>query len=1022
MSFKKFLNEHKVFTSDKAKFNIQSLQGKHIKSGIFSIDINDRDEFINKYCKFVFNMGMESTLLECPFKPTNPPLYEDAAENSNLIKIDLDFKYKLDQKEREKKKYKRTYEIDDIVKFIEIYIKNLAKYIKITNKMKVYIMEKPSPTYDKKNDLKKDGIHIMIPGYLCPNAILYKVRNNCVKSDKVNQIFTVKNKCCNTLESIIDMRVIKTASWFLYGSGKPDDTVYKLTHFYDINRDEYKLNEIKNTESNIELVKTLSNLYVSKNVMVKDTTNLEELERLIDSNSKFDKMNQSFNQMMCKLPKGVISKPKSEVFSNRYTQNLVNCISPKRSEDYHTWWTIGQSLYNIDHRNLMIWKEFSKKCPEKYDGRVCDEHWLQFKRNHMKYSTLHINYLRKIAKEDNPHKMKIVDGNLETEVLLKILSEFSDNKYSTKQTPIGSATFSQKTKEFIETLGQKYYFACIHNEGSNTTWYKYDDHRWQIDNGACKLKKFITHKYLKTFKRHRNLYYEKIGEISRKIEEAQNPELNRKRFRDKDRKKKKSSDNESDDETETIASSSTMDPSNEFADDRAQNDRSVDIIQLSVEKDRAEMNMNVCNKIINFIESPAKRNDLVRDLGVEYNDPFFHQRLDTSTHIFICENGVLDLNNQNIHFRDGKPEDMMERSSEIKFITSEELNNDHKYQALQVGLQEFLDKIFPDEELQEYFLNIIAETLDGVPKTQEFYICTGTGSNGKTKFFELLQKAFGRYAGKISTTLLTRKRVDSGSANPELYDLRGKRVVYSEEPDENEDIKIGVMKELSGGGHITARTIYKHNITFIPQCKIFMNCNDIPDIQSTDDGTWRRIKVIKFLSKFVDKNDSRLKNKKKFPYCFPKEPVDDYFDEWAPILLSQLFERYKKIAAKGFKYPVPDCVNEAIEEYKSQQNVFSSYRVDRLVEVSGEKLDISEAFNDFKQYCRDNGFEHRDYNKNSFRTNIERILCCKAKNKTYFKNWQLASVDDGDDSDDDTVTEGEEQTDAIGDFIEIQNN
>ena len=54
MSLKKFLNEHKVFTNDKAKYNIQSLPGKHMKSGIFSIDINDRDEFINRYCKYVF--------------------------------------------------------------------------------------------------------------------------------------------------------------------------------------------------------------------------------------------------------------------------------------------------------------------------------------------------------------------------------------------------------------------------------------------------------------------------------------------------------------------------------------------------------------------------------------------------------------------------------------------------------------------------------------------------------------------------------------------------------------------------------------------------------------------------------------------------------------------------------------------------------------------------------------------------------------------------------------------------------
>lgn len=1008
MSFKQLLSDSKVFTSDNSSYNIQSLQGKNIKSGIYYIEKEKRDEFVEKYSKFVFDKKMESTLLECPFKPTNLPIFEDAAENSNLIKIDLDFKYDLLQEERENRKYKRRYNIEDIVQFVEIYIKNLAKYIKISSKMKVYIMEKSSPTYDRKNDLKKDGIHIMIPGFLCPNSILYKVRLNCIENKLVSKIFQSKHKCRNSLESIIDGRVIKTSSWFLYGSGKPNDKIYKLTHFYNINKNNnYKLEETLNTETNTELVKTLSNLYVCKNVMVKDNVNIDELERLVNSGSKFEKMNKSFNSMMCKLPSNTIEIPKSEVFSNKYTQNLINCISNDRAYDYNSWWTIGQSLYNIDCRNLEIWKLFSMKCQNKYDERVCNEHWVQFKKNHMKYSTLHINYLRKIAKEDNPNQLKLVDKHLETEVLVNILAEFSDNKYSSKQNPIGPATFAIETKKYIETLGQKYYFACIHNEGSNSTWYKYDNHRWQIDGGACKLKRFLTHKYLKTFKRYRTMLFDNISKINRQIEEAQNPEYKKVIKKNKLNRSNSDSDNES-----NTSSISTYDLNKEFIDDRQNNNNSIDLVQLNIEKDRTEMNMNVCTKIINFIESSDKRSKLIKDLGVEYDDPYFHHRLDTSTHIFVCENGVLDMNMQKIHFRDGKPEDMMERTSEIKFITSEELNNEHQYQKLQVGLQEFLDKIFPDEELQEYFLNIIAESLDGVPKGQYFYICTGTGSNGKTKLFELIQKAFGRYAGKISTTLLTRKRLDSSTANPELYDLRGKRIVYSEEPDENEPIKIGVMKELTGGGHITARTIYKHTISFIPQCKMFMNCNDIPDMASTDDGTWRRIKVIKFSAKFVDKSDKRLKNKKKFPYCYPKEPVDDYFDKWAPILLSQLFERYKKIAYKGFNYPTPKCVNEAIEEYKSQQNIFSSYQHDRLEVANDEKLDVSEAFNDFKVYCRENGFDGRDYNKNNFRTNIERVLGCKAKNN-YFRNWQLKCNSDADDDNDYTDNDTEIDEDTV---------
>jgi hypothetical protein len=61
-----------------------------------------------------------------------------------------------------------------------------------------------------------------------------------------------------------------------------------------------------------------------------------------------------------------------------------------------------------------------------------------------------------------------------------------------------------------------------------------------------------------------------------------------------------------------------------------------------------------------------------------------------------------------------------------------------------------------------YALGRLASFISGDVVREEFYIFTGSGSNGKSKTIELFEASFGAYCCKLPTSLLTQRRATRG--------------------------------------------------------------------------------------------------------------------------------------------------------------------------------------------------------------------------------------------------------------------
>jgi phage/plasmid-associated DNA primase len=322
----------------------------------------------------------------------------------------------------------------------------------------------------------------------------------------------------------------------------------------------------------------------------------------------------------------------------------------------------------------------------------------------------------------------------------------------------------------------------------------------------------------------------------------------------------------------------------------------------------------------------------------QFYEEDFQAKLNINGNLFACRNGMIELrvpgpDRDHVVFRQGRPEDYM------SFMAGQNMPEmagiDYvPYDAAdprQVEIADFFSKLFPNPEVRRYTLRLLASCLEGFNREQCFYIATGVGGNGKSKLVELMRMTFGDYQTSLQSTVLTRKRPESGAANPDIMAAKCRRFIYLQEPDDKEPMNTSRMKQFSGEDMVEARALYGDQEKFVIMGKLFMMCNKLPPVTTMDRGTWRRIRVIEFVSKFVLPDHPEYLSGR--PNVFLMDPMlDKKLRSWREPFLSLLVHIYENEYIPFGLNPVPAAVMQASDKYKENFDIYARFRSERVRE------------------------------------------------------------------------------------------
>jgi putative DNA primase/helicase len=304
---------------------------------------------------------------------------------------------------------------------------------------------------------------------------------------------------------------------------------------------------------------------------------------------------------------------------------------------------------------------------------------------------------------------------------------------------------------------------------------------------------------------------------------------------------------------------------------------------------------------------------------------------DNNTVLINLLNGTFEISPQGTKLRP------FDRSD---FITYQ-LPFEYNPKATAPQFEAYLNKVLPDKERQrvlaEYLGYVFIKHGGNSLKEEKALILYGTGANGKSVFYEVVNALLG--AESISNYSLQSLTNDNGYFRAKIAN---KLVNYASEI--NGKLETSIFKQLVSGEPVEARLPYGQPFILKQYAKLIFNCNELPkDVEHTN-AYFRRFLIIPFDVTIPEhEQDKNLHTK------IIENELSGVFN-WVLEGLNRLLKQ------KRFS----DCkaAQKTVEQYKIESDSVQMFLNEHEYKVSvTSEISLKEMFSEYRSYCNESGFK-----------------------------------------------------------------
>lgn len=312
----------------------------------------------------------------------------------------------------------------------------------------------------------------------------------------------------------------------------------------------------------------------------------------------------------------------------------------------------------------------------------------------------------------------------------------------------------------------------------------------------------------------------------------------------------------------------------------------------------------------------------------------------TPTNIINFKNGLYDLNTNKLIPHDPK------------IFTINQMNCNYIENSPK---NEYVDKFLNDitsgiETRKKTILQIIGYSMTTSVELQKAFIFLGkSAENGKSVLVEVITEFVG----------------DDNASHVSIHELQNGRFYASEITDKTLNVvselprnnlkSVEVFKSLVTGDKMSVEQKYKDRFTIKPYAKNIFTANELPRVDDTTEGFYRRLNILLFEAKFTDEQKNKFDKRK----LMTKEAL-----EYLANISVQAYSELLKSDSRDFANAEES--NHVLDTYRKDNNSVLSFLDSENVKdkiSTGQSIYRNELYSEYKSWCQDCCYKPKGRNK-----------------------------------------------------------